>query len=134
MGSLRPIYCRFCEQTLLSDNLERCSACGRVGGLFDSADDPSRLAALVAQKKAEPMPVSYTLGQTARDTLWVYRSLKLALSGLLCIGLGLAMIFVPDLRDKPSTISFSDVMKGSITSFVGLFLVGLVFLFMRRAK
>jgi hypothetical protein len=102
--------------------------------MIDPADESSRLAALVAQKKAEPAPASHTLGRTASDAFWVYRWLKLSLTGVLLIGLGFAMVFAPPLRDNPRTISLPDVVRGSCTGVIGLLIIGLVFFFIRRGK
>ena len=43
MGIDRRVYCRFCQQTYFADSDERCSLCGRVGGLVDAARAHSTL-------------------------------------------------------------------------------------------
>ena len=55
MAEWRPVYCKYCGQTILSDNLEKCSGCERTGGLADAAD-PAAVAALVARKAEAPAP------------------------------------------------------------------------------
>jgi hypothetical protein len=62
------MYCRRCEQTLVTDSRERCDACGStdvvLAGSRDAAPavpEADELARLVAEKRAEP-PKQYSSG------------------------------------------------------------------------
>jgi hypothetical protein len=131
MTGLRPLYCKHCGQTLLSDDLAKCSACGKMGGMIDPADEAGYLGMLVAQKQAEPEPAAREMGrQIFRGYIW----LRLVVPALVMIALGISMVVFPDLRDNPRKISFGDVVRAVITIFAGFVLIGLVFLYNRRGK
>jgi hypothetical protein len=42
MGDLRRVHCRHCGQTFLSDDLEKCAACLRVGGISEPGKPTDR--------------------------------------------------------------------------------------------
>jgi len=132
MREFRPVYCKYCRQTLLSDNLEKCSGCGKVGGVMDPTAEPAVLADLVARKQAEPEPATETMGRGFGGALHFFGLLRLTLTGLVCLGLGLAVVLIPDLRDNPRTISGSDVARGIGASVVGFVVMGLVFFSTKR--
>ena len=65
MSEERRVYCKFCEQTFLTDDLERCSLCRKTGGLLDPMS-PTALTDLVTKKRPQSDPV----GQLHEDLEW----------------------------------------------------------------
>jgi hypothetical protein len=55
VGILQHMYCRRCEQMLLTDSRDRCDACGSTE-VVPAASPEGELARLVALKKAGPLP------------------------------------------------------------------------------
>jgi hypothetical protein len=55
VSKLQSMYCRSCEQTLITDSRDRCDACGSTEVVpAETASEADHLARLVAEKKAEP--------------------------------------------------------------------------------
>jgi hypothetical protein len=50
MSQSRRVYCTFCEQTFVSNDVEKCSLCQKTGGLIDPAN-PAAVADLVRKRK-----------------------------------------------------------------------------------
>jgi drug/metabolite transporter (DMT)-like permease len=101
---------------------------------MDPKEEAVAIADLVAQKQAEPEPATETMGRAVGGAIRGYRLLRLVAAALVCIGLGLLLILVPDLRDNPRTISLNDVGRGLCAGLVGLVLVALVFISTRRSQ
>lgn len=133
MGELRPVYCKFCRQTFLSDDLEKCSACGKVGGMTEPSEAAS-LRHLVEEKRPEIAPVPVTGEHPVVQVLHGYRMFKLIAAGIFLIGLGFFLILVPGLRDDPRKISAEDVVRGLCPMLIGGILLGLPLLVRWRGK
>jgi hypothetical protein len=56
MSESRRVHCRFCGQTFITDEVERCPLCRKSGG-FVSPDSPAAVEDLFAEKCAEPAPL-----------------------------------------------------------------------------
>ena len=145
MSDLRPLYCVYCGQTLLSDDMEKCSGCGKVGGIAD-ARDQAAVAALIAQKppRYRPGPAAPTGGAEAsplgqafsayRSVRAVIRAVAWVVGGAFCIGMGIWLLTSPMMRTDPRKFTLNDAMPGVTAIFVGVVLFALAFLslFLRR--
>ncbi len=130
MGTEHWLYCRHCRQTLLAIDLEKCSACGKIGGLIDPTA-PGALTGTVAAEQKSGASATCGLQQIAsplevyRSFKNVYRLFKLGLAGLFCVGLGIALMVIPDLRSDPRNLSATEVVYGLAAVFAGVFLLAL---------
>jgi hypothetical protein len=131
MSDLRPVTCRYCGQTFLSDDLEKCAACGKVGGMREPSEADA-LARLVAQKQAEPRIQSGAeFIETVRDVRrWILGSL----TAVGFIALGLLLILAPDLRSNPRVIGSEDLVRGLVPILLGVALLGYLFYFYPRFR
>jgi hypothetical protein len=152
VGQLRPLYCRFCNQTLLSDDLEKCSGCGRIGGIVDVSNptaaaprrqddrvlaaratdptDPAAVAALVAQKQLEPSSLPRKAEGALNRAVTYYRYIKWAVTGVFCIFLGLVLIVNPGPSNIQAKWTFDDAVPGLLAILVGVTLLALPLILM----
>jgi hypothetical protein len=127
MGDLLRVRCAHCEQEFLSDDLEKCSACGKVGGMSEVLS-ATALADLMAQKKQDatlppPPPPLRMAGEGIPE---IIGSLKLGCAGLVCVVIGIALLMSPTFRDDPQKLTLKDAMTGLSAIFVGVVLLGLL--------
>ena len=87
-GGLRWLYCVHCGQTLLADDLEKCSACGKVGGILDPSA-PAALSDLAAKKRASGTMAESGPVEVAAAFI---RGVKLTLAGVVLIVLGIVLM------------------------------------------
>jgi len=103
----------------------RCPACGIV----NSKD-------LVCNYCHAPAPAGSTTDPPFADwslRQW-YRFLRLVLAGLVCVVLGIWLMVDPNARENPKIFSASDLLLGLGVVLVGVILLGVGFLSMRRRK
>jgi hypothetical protein len=159
VGQLRPLYCKYCNQTLLSDDLEKCSGCGRTGGIVDVSNptaaasrrqddrvsaapasdptDPAAVAALVAQKQLEASSPSRKVESALGRAVAYYRYFKWAVAGVFCIFLGLVLILNPGPGNIQAKWTFDDAVPGLLAILAGVTLLALPLILMfpfRRRK
>ncbi len=117
MGEFRQLHCMHCGQTLLSDDLEKCSACGKIGGMRDPAD-AAALRDFVARKQAESGPMA--TDEDLKQVLKTWVTIRWVLGGLVIIALGVLLMVAPDLRSDPQRLSLKDVAYGFVVILVGV--------------
>ncbi len=121
MPQLRPMYCRHCRQTLYTDDMVKCSACGQTGGMLDP-NDPAALEDLAAAKREEEnAPL-----QAAGGILAAYRSLKLGCVGVGCLMMGVMLLSSPMMWSDPRGPTLNDAVPAVMAFLVGLFLLTIV--------
>jgi hypothetical protein len=132
MSEARMVYCRFCDQTYLSTDLEKCSLCRKSGGVVDPMS-PAALSDLVT-KKREEIDAASQFNEVAGAALLAWRLFWLFAAGVAALALGAFLLFSPALRANPNQWSVSDAFPGLAAVTVGVVLLGFVFWIWRVAK
>jgi hypothetical protein len=130
MGEFRPLYCLHCGQTLFSDDLDKCSACRKTGGMRDPAA-PDALGDIVERKRQEPSPALLHSGsvpdalQQVAHGYWIF---KVTITGLAFMFLGIFLLTSPAMRDDPRSLSLGNAIYGVVVILIGFGILVLPFL------
>src|SRR2546423_454337 len=110
MSMSRQVHCRFCGQTFVTEETERCPLCRKSGGFVDP-HSPAAVEDLIAEKLAEPAPLPppTTLLRKARLLRRAWGIFRLLLAGVFLLALGGWLTFDPSFRSNPRSFSFQDI-------------------------
>jgi hypothetical protein len=125
MPALRWVHCRYCGQTFLSDDMEKCSACNAVGGMIDPKA-PGVPPPLPERKipQADLPPLTTGL----RDVMAVWSWIKWAALGVICLIFGIVLMVDPNLRKNPRQFTLDDAALGIVVCLIGVLILGGVIL------
>jgi hypothetical protein len=131
MGQLRPLYCKHCCQTLLSDDLEKCGACGKVGGILDPADqaavaEDAKLRAFRAARDQDSS--ERVLVNPVGQLISCFRVARWTIGGIGCLVMGVYLLVDPRMRFNPDRLTFDDAWPGLIAILVGVALLAMAYL------
>jgi hypothetical protein len=118
MGDLRRVYCRYCGQTFLSDDMEKCSACLKVGGILDPME-AAAVQHLVDQKQQEPQLPSANLPSPYA----AFYALRLMLAGGFLIAVAISMLLVPQFRSYSQGLALTMIVLAVIIILIGAALI-----------
>jgi len=122
------VYCRYCEQTYQTDDMEKCSLCRKTGGLVDPLS-PDAVPMKVEQPSNAPQA-----GDVVRSVLLARRLVLCAVGGFFLIALGIWLVLQPELRSNPQRFSINDLGIGIGPILAGLFLLIVAFFTVRRLR
>jgi len=136
MGEERRVYCKFCEQTFITDELDRCSLCRKTGGLLDPMS-PGALTDMVTKKRELTDPANQLrkgLETGVNIILLVGQLFFYIAAGILATVIGGLIIFNLVFRANLEQWSLMDAILGFGATAVGLLFFLLAYLAWRGAK
>ena len=131
MATMRRVYCRYCEQTYQTQDMERCSLCRKTGGLVDPMSPDA--VPMKIEEANQPWNVP-DVGTAVRSVLLARRLVIWTVGGFVLIGLGIWLALQPELRSDPQRFAINDLAVGSGPILAGLFLLIVSYFTLRRLR
>src|SRR5262245_18976847 len=130
-------FCQACGSAVHFDCMPTDPLPGMPGQCLTCGTDPSSAAAIAeAAQDRTPQPAppaeSYGPMEAIGRTVGLYRAVRFWLAAVFCVGLGVALLLIPDLRDDPGHFTLRDAAPGAAALLVGLLLCLVGFLAFRR--
>jgi hypothetical protein len=126
----KKVYCKYCEQTFYSGDTEKCSLCGKVGGLVS----PEVAAEIEQQRQLERSVKAKETAAIPTRAFMAFRSIRWFIGGIAVICLGAWLVFDPNLRSNPRNPTLEDLMPGIAAIIVGLGMCFLAYYFWPRTR
>jgi hypothetical protein len=130
MALERKLHCTHCEQTFSTTDMDRCSLCGKSGGMVS----PEVATEMAQQRQLERNVQARQAAATPTRMLLAYHSIRWWIGGIVCLGLGIWLVFDPRLRNDPRQLRFSDLMPGLGAIVGGLVICSLAYLTWPRTR